>query len=203
MHHSQRPSTLEKRICTGEGGALGQARQSNRTSKGVRHPKEGNGNGRRGGRPSVASQPLCPGKSPMGSFGTRKRCERRRVSGEGWLSHADLHLLMAREGRKGAPMKAAAPVTPQDRLGGLLWYAGCGWWWGIRERMEDGTHARWPHSVRSVPLAWFASGTATAMANPGGIHHSQGSIVFKPSFLGVKRMVLWTAQRARHACGWK
>ena len=92
----------------------------------------------------------------MGSFGTRKGGQRRRGSGQGWLSHADLDLLMAGEGRKGAPMKAAAPVTPEDRLGGLLSDAGCGWWWGLRERMENGTHATWAQRFGSVPLAWFA-----------------------------------------------
>ena len=91
----------------------------------------------------------------MGPLCTRKRSRRPKGSGDGWLSHADLHLLIACEGRKGPPMKAAAPVAPQERLGGLLWDAGCRWW-DLRERMEDGTDATWPHRGGSVPLACFA-----------------------------------------------
>ena len=92
----------------------------------------------------------------MGPLCTRKRPGGSRGSGEGWLSRADVHLLMAREGRKGAPVKATAPVTPQDRLGRLLWEVGCGGRWGLRERMEEGTDATWPHRGGSVPLACFA-----------------------------------------------
>jgi hypothetical protein len=118
MLHSQRPSAPEKSVCAGASAMLGQVRQSNRASKGLRHPKEGNGNGRSGRRQRIAGQPLCPRKSPLGTLCTRKRSGGRSLSGEGWLRHADLHVLMAREGGKGSPMKATARGAPQDWLGG-------------------------------------------------------------------------------------
>jgi hypothetical protein len=195
MLHSQRLSAPENSICTPARGASGEGRQPKRVSKGVRSPKEGNGNRWRGRRPSLASQPWCPRKSPMGTLCTRKRSSGCRVSGEGWLSRADLHLLMAREGRKGSPVKATVPVAPEERLGGLLWEAGLERWWGLPERMADGTHATWPRSFRSVPLALLTEGTATAMAHSGGRNDSSGSLVLKPSFCWGKRMVLRTAQR--------
>ena len=193
MLHSERPSAPEKRVCACASGTLGQARQSNRASKGVRYPKEGNRNGRRGGWDGVASQPLLPGKPPVGSLCTRKRSSRRRLSRWGWFGSADLHLLMAREGRKGSSMSATAPIAPQERLGRRSGHSGLGHWRDGGKWRENSAHPTWPHRFGSVPLALFAHGTGTAMTNSGGIDHAQRPVAFRSSFPWVKRMAFWTA----------
>ena len=153
MLHSARPSAPEKSIGACTRGTLGQGRQSNRASKGVRHPKEGYGNGHRSRRQRIAGQPLGPRQAPPCSLGPRKRCSGHRVSGEGELCQGDLHPLMAREGAKGSPMKATAPVAPENGLG---WWTDLWWRWrDIREGMEDALTRR--GCLVLAPWPWHCS----------------------------------------------
>ncbi len=88
--------------------------QANRLRKGVWYPEEGNRDGRRGRRHSIASQTLSPRESPMCSLCTGKGSSRRGRSWWGRLRESDVDTLLAKEFDPRPSMEATLPVSPQD-----------------------------------------------------------------------------------------
>ena len=65
-------------------------------------------------RARIASQPLCPRETRMGTFSTRKRRGSDSESGIPRL-HLDLYTLVTKQLDAGTSMNPSIPVTPEDR----------------------------------------------------------------------------------------
>lgn len=117
----------------------------------------------------IASQPLCPGKTSVGTLSTREQRER-----SGWSGgvraiprfHLDLDTLMPKELNTCAPMDPSTPIMPEERLTphdeGMQQHADLA-------RLCRGT---------SIPLTLFTERTRPTTVNAGTIHHAQAPISF-------------------------
>jgi len=104
-------------------------RESDRIGKGVRYPKERDGERRRGMQCRIASQALCPGESVMCPLCPRNRSIWRGLSWGRGVSYMDVNALVRKELYQLPPMETPLPVSPEHRMRNrwrkrLLW---CRW----------------------------------------------------------------------------
>ena len=132
--------------------------QANRLRKGVWYPEEGNRDGRRGRRHSIASQTLSPRESPMCSLCTGKRSSRRGLSRRGRFRESDVDTLLAKEFDPLPSMEATLPVSPQDGVSSQRrlrrrWFLELG---SRALGMQHRADASWMFGGGSMPLTALA-----------------------------------------------
>lgn len=130
--------------------------------------------------------PLCPGK----------RSGWRGLSRWGRFSWSDVNTLIPKELHQLPAMGATRPVTPHEGGGSktrLRYFVKLR---GLDEGMQHCTDAPRFLGGAAVPLTLFPQRTGSTMANASGIHHPQGPIPLRASFLRIERIADRTTQRA-------
>jgi hypothetical protein len=107
--------------------------------------------------PRIASQPLCPRETSMGTLSTGERRGSESARGIPCLP-LDRHPLAAKQLDTGTPMNPATPVTPKD------------WSRTDRHGMQQHTHLARLCCRTAIPLTLLAQRARTATANAGRIH---------------------------------
>ncbi len=169
--------------CPQPGSARLSCHQAERCSKGCWDAEELDHDVTSCWRTRIASQPLFPRETRVGSLRTRQDhvcCARLR--GGGWRQ-ADLDALVSHELLTPAPMLSSTPISPEQRCR------------THPERMQKHAHLARLRSSAPIPLTLVTQGTGATTADARCIDHAQAPVGLSTLLMGTKLLVRWTAQR--------
>jgi hypothetical protein len=191
----------------GDWDVMSERRKSEHFGKGIRYPKQGDRDRRRGRRCSIASQTLGPGESPMCSRCARKRPSWRGLSRWRGFSQSDVDPLVTKELHQLPPMGATLPIAPEHRTGIRKRLSRCRWrlrwdrqrgarrWRAWNDRPKNRADPSWFDGGSALTLTLLATGTGAAVTDARCIQKAQGAVPFKSSFLGIERVRSRATQR--------
>jgi hypothetical protein len=137
-------------------------------------------------RAGIACQALGPGETVVGSLGTGKQSNWRRLNRWSRFSKFDIDALVTKEFHYLAPMEAPLPVSPQNGMRSEKWRQESSGLLGFVAWPEHCADATRFLGGCPIALTLLTPQTGTTMTDPSGIDHAHTAISFRTTLLRIE-----------------